>query len=128
MHHRDFGLKRRRKDDAVARRDGVGAQSEGPSDTIGTSIDTMPTDARARAGLTSMSQDMRVFPELSVEDNCRTAALAVNDPMTFDEVLSIIPELKDHAHRPAGRLSGGQQQLVAIARSLTLRCKVLMLY
>lgn len=94
---------------------------------FGTSIETMPTDARARAGLTLMSQDMRVFPELSVEDNCRTAALTVNDPMSFDEVLSIIPELGDHARRPAGRLSGGQQQLVAIARSLTVRCKVLML-
>lgn len=106
---------------------GLAPRVHGCVKLFGTSIDAMPTDARARAGLTLMSQDMRVFPELSVEENCRTAAWTVDDAMPFDEVISIIPELKEHIRRPAGRLSGGQQQLVAIARSLTVRCKVLML-
>ncbi|MCV9938346.1 ABC transporter ATP-binding protein [Boseaceae bacterium BT-24-1] len=106
---------------------GLAPRVEGDLKLFGSSVENMPTDARARAGLALMSQDMRVFPELSVEENCRTAAWTVPEPMPFEKVLTIIPELRDHARRPAGRLSGGQQQLVAIARSLTVRCKILMM-
>jgi len=106
---------------------GLAPRVEGELELFGASLRSLPTDARARAGLALMSQDMRVFPELTVEENCRTAALTVRDPMPLGEVLGMIPELKEHWRRPAGRLSGGQQQLVAIARNLTVRCKVLML-
>lgn len=106
---------------------GLVPQVEGAIDFFGQPLTHLATDARARAGLALMSQDMRVFPELTVEENCRAAASTVRDPMPLSDVLNTIPELKEHWRRPAGRLSGGQQQLVAIARNLTVRCRVLML-
>ena len=45
----------------------------------------------------------------------------------MEEVLALIGELRDHLNRPAGRLSGGQQQLVALARCMTLNCRMLMM-
>jgi branched-chain amino acid transport system ATP-binding protein len=100
---------------------------EGEITLFGRSLSSLGTDERARAGIAWMTQDMRVFPELSVAENCRVAASAVPSPTPIEDVLTVIPELRDHLHRPAGRLSGGQQQLVALARSLTLNCQVLML-
>lgn len=106
---------------------GLQPRVEGELKLFGAPLAGLATDARARAGLALMSQDMRVFPELTVEENCRVAAATVGDPMPLADVLDVIPELKAHWRRPAGRLSGGQQQLVAIARNLTVRCRVLML-
>lgn len=90
-------------------------------------INRLTTDALARAGVAYMSQDMRVFPELTIEENCRVAANAVLKPRPIEEVLEILPELKEMLKRPAGRLSGGQQQLVALARSMTMNCRVLLM-
>ncbi len=87
----------------------------------------LSTDALARAGIAYMSQDMRVFPDLSIEENCRVAANGMPKPRPMEEVLEILPELKDMLKRPAGRLSGGQQQLVALARSMTMNCRVLLM-
>jgi len=106
---------------------GLQAKVEGELKLFGAPLAGLAADARARAGLALMSQDMRVFPELTVEENCRVAAATVRDPLPLEEVLEVIPELKPHWRRAAGRLSGGQQQLVAIARNLTVRCRVLML-
>lgn len=106
---------------------GLQARVEGELELFGAPLTGLAADARARAGLALMSQDMRVFPELTVEENCRAAAATVREPLPLEQVLEVIPELKPHWRRAAGRLSGGQQQLVAIARNLTVRCRVLML-
>ncbi len=106
---------------------GLQARVEGELELFGAPLTGLAADARARAGLALMSQDMRVFPELTVEENCRAAAATVREPLPLEQVLEVIPELKPHWRRSAGRLSGGQQQLVAIARNLTVRCRVLML-
>ena len=63
---------------------------------FGQRISDLSTDARARAGIGYMTQDMRVFPELTVAENCRVAANAVPSPQPLDEVLTIIPELREH--------------------------------
>lgn len=91
------------------------------------SLAGLPADARARAGIAYMSQEMRVFPELSVAENCRVAANAVASPLAMEEVVTIIPELKELLPRPAGRLSGGQQQLVALGRCLTMNCRMVLM-
>lgn len=90
-------------------------------------VDTLRTDEIARAGIAYMSQDMRVFPELTIEENCRVAANTVAKARPMEEILEILPELKPMLTRPAGRLSGGQQQLVALARSMTMNCRVLLM-
>lgn len=102
-------------------------QVKGDVHLFGRSLESLPADARARAGIAYMSQELRVFPELSVEENCRVAANAVRSPTPIEEVLSVIPELKELLPRRAGRLSGGQQQLAALARCLTMNCRLILM-
>ena len=87
----------------------------------------MTADARTRAGIVYMSQDLRVFPDLTVRENCMAAREAVRSNISFDDVLKHIPELTRHLDRPAGKLSGGQQQLVGFARSLLMGSDLFML-
>lgn len=102
-------------------------QVEGEVSLFGRSLTGLASDERARAGIAYMSQDLRVFPDLSVEENFKVAAQAVRNPLSRKEVISIIPELAELLSRPAGRLSGGQQQLVALGRSLTMNCRVVLM-
>lgn len=100
---------------------------EGGVSLFGQPLNELSPDARARLGIAYMSQEHRVFPELSVAENIKVAASAVADPRPLDEVLSLIKEIRDHLYRPAGRLSGGQQQLVALARCMTMNARLLMM-
>jgi branched-chain amino acid transport system ATP-binding protein len=100
---------------------------EGAITLFGQDITALGTDARARAGIAYMSQENRVFPDLSVAENIAVAAHAVASPRPLADVLGLIGEIRDHLKRPAGRLSGGQQQLVALARCMTMNCRLLMM-
>lgn len=93
----------------------------------GQSLRGLSTDATARAGIAFMPQGLRCFPGLTVEENCRVAASAAPSPRPLSQILEILPELEPLLRRRAGSLSGGQQQLAALARSLTMRCKVLLM-
>lgn len=102
-------------------------RSLGEIEFQGRSLTGMTTDQRARAGLVYMAQDTRVFPDLTVRENCLAAQKAVSSDMSFESVLSEIPELREHLDRRAGKLSGGQQQLVGFARSLLMNSRFFML-
>ena len=86
-------------------------------------------DARARAGLGLVPQGRRIFPQLTVEENLRIGLEARQDGLTEvpEEVYDLFPVLKTMSGRMGGNLSGGQQQQLAIARSLIGRPKVLLL-
>lgn len=81
---------------------------------------TSSMDARARAGVAVLTQERCVFMGLSVRDNLRLGR------GTLDDALSVFPELEPHLHRPTGLLSGGQQQMLAVARVLAARPRVLL--
>jgi branched-chain amino acid transport system ATP-binding protein len=120
-------------------RNGVGkttllrsAMGLGPSVTGRISLDDddlsdLPADRRATRGLGYMPQGTRVFRDLTVEENYRVAAYSVRDPRPLASIIGMIPELRDWLPRPAGRLSGGQQQLVSLMRSLAANCQFLMM-
>ena len=72
----------------------LGPRIEGEISLFGKQLDGLSADARARAGIAFMSQEMRVFPELTVEENCKVAANVVLAPRPLDEVIAVIPELK----------------------------------
>ncbi len=85
-------------------------------------VDGEPLPARnprpfARLGITYVPDDRGVFPRLTVAENIRLARLSAYAQTEVD-VDALFPELKWRARQPAGTLSGGQQQQLAIARAL----------
>lgn len=105
----------------------LGPRVTGDVAVLGTSTQGMAPDAIARLGVAYMPQDVRVFPRLSVRENILVAAKCVARPKPPDEILAVLPELETKLDQPAGTLSGGQQQLVGIARSLSMRCRLLLM-
>jgi ABC-type branched-subunit amino acid transport system ATPase component len=75
---------------------------------------------RARRGLGYVPQGRDIFPALSVHENLRMGCLLskTDERGTIDRVLTIFPRLTRLLERPGGALSGGEQQLLALARCL----------
>ncbi|TAK04234.1 ABC transporter ATP-binding protein [Patescibacteria group bacterium] len=84
-----------------------------------------------RMGIAFVPQGRRVFPSLSVEENLAIGAFTVDDRQEahrrMEEVMGSFPVLRQKRHDPSGTLSGGQQQMLAIARGLMADPKVLLL-
>lgn len=74
----------------------------------------------ARAGLALLTDDRAIFPPLTVRDNLRLGRGGV------EAALAHFPELRDHLDRPAGLLSGGQQQMLAVGRILAAEPRVVL--
>ncbi|MGH3341742.1 MAG: ABC transporter ATP-binding protein [Carbonactinosporaceae bacterium] len=89
----------------------------------GTALNGRPTEAIARLGIGYVPEDRRMFAGLTVEENLRLAALGARLGrarlnQAFERAWELFPELRQHAGRDAARLSGGQQQMVAIGRGV----------
>ena len=84
---------------------------------------------RARAGLGYVPQGREIFPALSVRDNLRMGRVGGggDDRGVIDETLELFPRLKRLLDRQGGALSGGEQQLLALARCLCTRPKLILL-
>jgi branched-chain amino acid transport system ATP-binding protein len=81
-----------------------------------------------RLGIAYVPQGRRLFPSLTVEENLRMGILVRDQgPETLDWVLNLFPALKELLRQRAGTLSGGQQQMLAMARALCLGPKLLLL-
>jgi branched-chain amino acid transport system ATP-binding protein len=92
------------------------APRQGRVELAGEDVSAEPTHRIVRRGLGYVPEDRDVFRALSVEENLRLAER--NGSARYDLVYDLFPELKERARQPAGTLSGGQQQMVAIARAL----------
>jgi branched-chain amino acid transport system ATP-binding protein len=92
-------------------------------------VTALPAHRRARLGIGYVPQGREIFPTLSVLDNLRmaTAALGAADAEVIDPVLEDFPRLKALLDRPGGALSGGEQQLLALARCLCGRPRLILL-
>ena len=96
----------------------------------GQELAKMPAYRRTSLGMGFAPEDRKLIPELSVEENIRLPAWALNSKdieERLDRVWRIIPELKAFGPRRALQLSGGQQKLVAIGRALMTADKLLLL-
>lgn len=92
-------------------------------------ITALNPQERVRAGIGFVPQTGNVFTTMSVEENLEMGAYIRDDDFseTMEQVFELFPVLKEKRHQPAGELSGGQRQQVAIGRALMTQPSVLML-
>jgi branched-chain amino acid transport system ATP-binding protein len=81
-------------------------------------LDGLPAHEVARRGISLVPQGRRVFSSLSVEENLRIAARPRKDGWDAGSVYGLFPRLRERSRQRAGTLSGGEQQMLAIGRSL----------
>ena len=92
-------------------------------------ITNLKPQERVLKGMGFVPQTQNVFPSMTVEENLEMGAFIRRDDVaeTMGQVFDLFPILKDKRHQPAGELSGGQRQQVAVGRALMTRPDVLML-
>ena len=104
---------------------------QGTVELQGADITKLSPDNIVRQGVAQVPQGRGTFPELSVEDNLRAGAITRRDGMSkiaadMDRWYQQFPRLAERRGQRAGSLSGGEQQMLAIARALMSRPKLLL--
>ena len=104
----------------------------GEIDYCGQTISKMEAHKIIRLGLAQVPEGRRVFSGLTVQQNLQMGAYTRRDGKEaiqndFDMVFDLLPRLKERRNQPAGTLSGGEQQMLAMGRALMCKPKMLLL-
>lgn len=110
---------------------GVLKPARGSIRFAGEDIAGLTPEANVRKGIAMVPENREIFSGLTVEQNLRLGAFVRYDRVRFrrdlDEMVTLFPVLGERMRKPAGTLSGGQQQQLAIARALVSHPRLLML-
>jgi branched-chain amino acid transport system ATP-binding protein len=93
----------------------------------GHDITNMETYKRSRLNLGYVPQGREIFPQLSVLENLKIGEVVTSDQSMIPDILEHFPVLKKLLDQPGSSLSGGQQQILALARCLVTRPKLILL-
>ena len=97
---------------------------EGQVTLDGEDITALSPQDRVQAGMGFVPQTSNIFTTMTVEENLEMGAFIRRDDIkqTMEEVFGLFPILKEKRRQPAGELSGGQRQQVAVGRALMTNC------
>ena len=95
----------------------------------GDDITNCDTNVIVRKGITLVPEGRRIFPDLTVLENLRVGAYLRNDDIAGDIqwVYDLFPRLRERSWQAGGTLSGGEQQMLAVARALMCKPKLIMM-
>jgi len=97
----------------------------------GEEITSKPSHVRARLGISLVPEGRKIFPDLTVAENLLMGAYIQKDPKmiqsAMEEAFSLFPVLKERQSQVGKTLSGGEQQMLAIARALMVRPRVILM-
>ncbi len=125
-HHRR--QRRRQIDLPEGHRRAAAAPGQPPCSLDGRDIGALPAYEIVKLGIALVPEGRRLFPSLSVEENLLVGAYGrrAGGPWNLDAIYRLFPVLRERRHAPSTALSGGQQQMVAIGRSLMSNPRILL--
>src|SRR5207253_2833613 len=106
---------------------GIHRQKRGRILLDGREIGHLPPQQIARMGIGWVQDDRGIYGTLSVLENLLLPPVVSDESWSLDKIFSVFPVLKDRAAQSGSKLSGGEQQMLAIARVLRMGAKILLL-
>lgn len=110
---------------------GIVRPASGVVEFDGAVVQHQPTSYRVEHGMAVVPENRRIFGAMSVQENLQMGAYLRRDHdgvrEDFERMMSLFPRLKERLHQPGGTLSGGEQQMLAMARALMSRPKLLLM-
>ena len=106
---------------------GIVKKRTGRATFAGQDLLAMPLHRVARAGLGFVPEERGIFATLSVDENLMLPPVVAPGGMTLDEIYTLFPNLRERRNSPGTKLSGGEQQMLAMARILRTGARCLLL-
>jgi branched-chain amino acid transport system ATP-binding protein len=106
---------------------GILRKRSGKISFAGQDMMALPLHKTARAGLGFIPEERGIFASLSVEENLMLPPKVAEGGMSVEEIYTLFPNLKERRNSPGTKLSGGEQQMLALARILRTGARCLLL-
>jgi branched-chain amino acid transport system ATP-binding protein len=105
---------------------GLHSGAEGTVEFLGADVSRLASHRRARRGLGYVPDDRGIYANLSVEENLTLPPVAGPKPWSLDQVYETFPRLRERRRSPGTKLSGGEQQMLSLARVLRMGARLLL--